>query len=96
MISYELRVAKVGFCGQTMLFFYNFEKNDAMDDKKKNKLEEPAEVYGGISEKLSISNDERLILEALLSKSKSNHASNKTFSTVEAMKIYREKLNTNR
>ncbi|MCJ1806397.1 hypothetical protein MRP92_05655 [Flavobacterium covae] len=49
MISYELRVAKVGFCGQTMLFFYNFEKNDAMDDKKKNKLEEPAEVYNTAS-----------------------------------------------
>ncbi|OXA76855.1 hypothetical protein B0A56_09995 [Flavobacterium columnare NBRC 100251 = ATCC 23463] len=49
MISYELGVAKVGFCGQRMLFFHNFEKNDAMDDKKKNKLEEPAEVYNTAS-----------------------------------------------
>lgn len=68
-----------------MLFFPNFEKNDVMEDKKKNKVEEPAEVYHATPKTDSLSVERDRIIFQLLEEAKKDVMDGKVYFHDEVM-----------
>ena len=67
-----------------------------MDSKKKNKIEEPFEIYEVTQNNEATSEALHPVLTELLKKSKENHTSGKVFSHERAMDMYKEKIASNK